>query len=297
MRLSFAAALCLALVLPSATHAAGTERDALGNEAIELMIENSGAGQAEALLGILYLRGMRSDPDPVAAIAWLDRAARAGHPAGVYAAARVYAEGIGVPVDAEKARALLRDHDPARFGPLAGAVRQLRLSLDLPAGTAPPAAPETAKAPDPAPAPAADAVAVPVPPPAPPPAPVTEPALSAPAAPAPGAVPAPSVPVAAVAAVPALDTSALPAADPLTAPAAQLATLFSESSTAGEVPRLRAAIPPALLAGRDLVIRTTRLADGRVAWRVLAIGFNGRDEVKDFCAGVRAAGLACIPRG
>lgn len=282
-----AAATLIAFLLgtPTAAWAAGNERDALGNEAIELMIENSGAGQAEALLGVLYLRGMKSEPDPVAALAWLDRSARAGHPAGIYAEARIYAEGIGVPADPDKARSLLRDRDPSQFGPLADAVRQLRLSLDLPATTATAPAPVAAE-----PAKPAAATAPPLPPVAPPP--VAEAAPPPPPAPAPepAVPPAPAPQPVAAAEPPA------PPPPPVDSPAAQLATLFSEASTTGEIPRLRAAIPATLLTGRDLVIRPTKLGDGRAAWRVLATGFTSKDEVRTFCGAIRANGLACIPR-
>ncbi|MFN8924631.1 MAG: tetratricopeptide repeat protein, partial [Rhodospirillales bacterium] len=132
-----------ALVAGPAAAQAPAVRDTLGNEAIGLMIDNAGDGQAEALLGVLYLRGVRIDPDPIAALAWFTRAANDGHPAGVYGAARMLAEGVGVPADPDRARALLRDRPPSAFGALADAVRQLRLSLDLPPepGSPPPPAP------------------------------------------------------------------------------------------------------------------------------------------------------------
>jgi len=249
------------------------DRDALGNEAIELMIENSGPGQAEALLGVLYLRGMRSEPDPVAATAWLERAARAGHPSGVYAAARMYAEGLGVPVDAARARDLLRDQDPARFGAMADAVRQLRLSLDLPSVPPPPPA-------DPAkPESVAPVALQPSPPPNPPPAAIT---LQTPSPP-----PAPT----------AVEDAGRVKSDVPAGPFAQLATLFSEGSTVGEISRFKAMIPPDLLVGRSLVIRTTRLSDGRAAWRVMVTGFADVSEARGFCASVRPSGVDCVPRG
>jgi len=273
--------LALLPALGRATEA--SDRDALGNEAIELMIENSGPGQAEALLGVLYLRGMRSEPDPVAATAWLERAARAGHPSGIYAAARMYAEGIGVPVDVGRARELLRDQDPARFGAMTDAVRQLRLSLDLPPAPDPapspapaPATTTPAEPPPPAPKPEVAAVA-PVPPP--PPSPVQAPPASPPQAPV------------------SVEEANRPKPEAPIGPFAQLATLFSEGSTVGEIARFRAMIPPDLLDGRSLVIRTTRLSDGRAAWRVMVIGFVDVGEARSFCSTVRQSGVDCVPKG
>lgn len=288
-RLSFLAIVAaLAWSWSAARAEEATDRSSLGNEAIELMIENSGPGQAEALLGVLYLRGMRSEPDPIAAIAWLERAARAGHPSGIYAAARIHAEGIGVPVDTEKARSLLRDQDPQRFGPLADAVRRLRLSLDLPA------------APDPEPAaPAASAT----------PAPATEVATAAPATPppAPSAPPAPPPAAPAAAPTPSAPPPQGPSAPPVPAPTsgseapigpfAQLATLFSEASTVGEAARFRAILPPELMIGRSVVVRATRLGDGRAAWRVMVIGFQESGDARVFCVVARQAGVECVPRG
>lgn len=304
--------------------AASTDRDSLADEAIGLMIEHSGSGQAEALLGILYLRGMRIETDPVAASAWLDRAAAAGHPAGVYAAARMYAEGIGVPADPERARRLLRDADPAAYGPLGEAVRQLRLSLDLPDSppgreiptpvTAPPA-PVLPAAPVPLPAPVVQAEppavepapttapapapvqqsAAPEPPAVEPPPAVAAPVAVAPPAPAPAQAPAPApVPAAPTASAP---PAAAVGSETPSAPHVQLATLFTDASTASELERIRTRMPPDAMAGRDLVVQTVRLSDGRTAWRILAVGFATRDDVKAFCGQATARGLGCIPRG
>jgi len=56
-------------------------------------------------------------------------------------------------------------------------------------------------------------------------------------------------------------------------------------------------IPPDLLVGRSLVIRTTRLSDGRAAWRVMVTGFTDVNEARGFCASVRPSGVDCVPRG
>lgn len=315
-------ALVLAVLFAATSfpaHATG-DRDALSDETIGLMIEDSGPGQAEALLGVLYLRGMRIESDPIAASAWLDRAARAGHPAGIYGAARMHADGIGVPVDTERARHLLRDADPARFGPLADAVRRLRHDLGLPEVAAGAPAPETVgESATPPPVPAAATAAAP-----PPEVPVAtaEPAVqaepSAPrgepasqADPAPQADSAPQAdPTAAAAATEATPqptatastameppaSPAVPAAEAVAGPFAQLATLFSEASTSSEMARIRGIVPVTLLQGRDLSVRPVRLGDGRTAWRIVATGFTNRDEVRIFCGLVTASGLGCLPR-
>lgn len=425
--------LCAGLLSAvSAGPAIADDRDRLADEAIGLLIENTGPGQAESLLGILYLRGMRVESDPIAASGWLERAAAAGHPAGVYVAARMYAEGIGVAPDPERARRLLGDTPPAAFGPLTESVRQLRLSLDLPADGAArlaetpetaapvatpvatgPAAPSNslvasplvavpqeapsagvaaAEAPAPVatsepaaiPTPAVQPVALPTPvadpapaqaglspaaeapatvTPAAEPAPATRPAPAAPSEPAPSepaqstqaeskpAQPAPT-PVAVPAAVePAPITAAAPLAveapaqpasavavaaptapapveapaaaatsaptQPAAAPAgvaaaapatpaasevlpplhAQLATLFSEKSTVAELARLQERLPAELMAGKTMRVQEVKLADGRTARRILAVGFATTEEVKAFCAKVRAKALGCLPRG
>lgn len=269
--------LAIVGVFAAPSLATDTDRDALGNEAIELMIENSGAGQAEALLGVLYLRGMRLEPDPVAAMAWLERAARAGHPAGLYAAARMLAEGIGVAVDTERARNLLKDHDPARFGPLAGAVRQLRLSLDLPEASPPPPPPPTVPAPTPEPAP--------------------EPKAEASAAPAPADKPGPEATLAKPPAAEAQPSETADTVEPQPKVFAQLATLLTEASTIGEIARIRSLLAPEQVSGHELVVRPTKLSDGRAAWRVLAVGFATLEEARAFCAVARTTGLGCIPKG
>lgn len=326
---------------------AAGDRNALSDETIGLMIDDSGPGQAEALLGVLYLRGMRIESDPIAASAWLDRAARAGHPAGLYGAARMHADGIGVPVDTGRARQILGNADPARFGPLADAVRRLRRDLGLPEevavtasppdqGTAKPAPfAASAEAENLPPPPAAtEAAARPVPVVRPEPAaiaPVVTAEATLPAAPGPGepargetaqgppvlAEPAPTNPPAA-AAEPTPVVAATEAASPpspiapiatesppsaasqppetVIGPFAQLATLFSEASTASEMTRIRGIVPPHLLQGRELSVRTVKLGDGRAAWRIVATGFAHRDDVRIFCGLVTASGLGCLPR-
>ncbi|WP_180287613.1 tetratricopeptide repeat protein [Azospirillum oleiclasticum] len=312
---------------------ASGDRDALSDETIGLMIDDSGPGQAEALLGVLYLRGMRIESDPIAASAWLDRAARAGHPAGIYGAARMHADGIGVPVDAGRARQLLGDADPTRFGPLADAVRRLRRDLGLPDAVAAPASPPDHDAAKPS-SPTSMAAEVNAPP-APPPAsaepivqpepPVTAPAVSVEAAlpaepartepaqaepapasplatmadPARGAVASGSAsmpPPASPAAIEPQHAMTAPPADAIAGPFAQLATLFSEASTATELSRIRGIVPPHLLQGHELSVRTVRLGDGRTAWRIVATGFAHRDDVRIFCGLVTASGLGCLPR-
>lgn len=348
----FAAIAFAAAVLNIVPAAAASDRDHLADESIGLMIENSGNGQAEALLGILYLRGMRVESDPIAATAWLERAAAAGHPAGIYAAARMYAEGIGVAPDTDRARRLLRDADPATFGTLADAVRQLRLSLDLPdvpvmSAAASPAPDTGGLAPSttapsgealvpPARAPVAAPVAEPPVEPSPPsgaaapsePEPLavaepaspavagpgaagttepaaTEPAGTEPVPPASAAEPPPPAarptePSAAgsiVANAPAISPAPGPGLAATPAVYAQLATLFAENSAAAELNRVRALLPAALLEGHDLVVRSVRLGDGRLAFRVLAIGFDDREGVRAFCSQVAPTGIGCIPRG
>ncbi|WP_029008009.1 SPOR domain-containing protein [Azospirillum halopraeferens] len=258
-----------------AAEAPPTDRDRLAREALGLMVENAGPGQAEALLGVLYLRGGRIEVDPVAAAAWLERAADSGHPAGIYAAARIHAEGIGVRADPERARALLARADPAAFGPLEEAVRQLRLALDMP-----PAPAEAAGEPEPQP----EAVTVAPPPPVPEPAAPPEETPVAPVTPpAPGPEP---------------ESPAAPAPTDLPSPAyAQLATLFSEEAAQSEVRRLRGLIPPPLMEGRTLTVRQAQLSDGRTAWRVIVSGFAGRDDARTFCGHVTAGGTGCIARG
>lgn len=282
------AALLTAMTGPAA---ASGDRDALSDETIGLMIDDSGPGQAEALLGVLYLRGMRIESDPVAASAWLDRAARAGHPAGIYGAARMHADGIGVPVDAERARRLLRDADPARFGPLADAVSRLRRDLGL-SETPAVAVPEVdGRAIEPAAAlPATDeGKTTPAVPATTEPATFTEPAAARPE-------PPPAEPVAAER--PTAETPpAPPTGETANSPFAQLATLFSEASTASEMARIRGIVPAHLLQGRELGVRAVRLGDGRTAWRIVATGFAQRDDVRIFCGLVAASGLGCIPRG
>lgn len=296
----------LVAVGTAASALAQPDRDVIADETIGLMLENPGIGQAEALLGVLYLRGMRIEADPIAATAWLERSARAGHPAGVYAAARMYAEGIGVPVDADRARRLLAAADPASFGSLAEAVRQLRLALDLPAaGPTPVVTTEDRSPAKPEPQPELAAVAAPPAPMTTEPMTAAAPAMAiAPAADAERAVaPPPSGAAPETAPTPAPRPAPAAAAPPAPQPAvtdgpfAQLATLFAESSTAGELVRIRSLVPADLLTGRRLAVEPVRLGDGRTAWRIAAFGFSSRDEVKVFCAGVAATGLACIPRG
>lgn len=237
-------------------------RDDMADRAIGLMLENPGPGQAETLLGLLYLRGARLEADPVAAGAWLERAAANGHPAGIYAAARLYADGVGVPPDPERARRLLTGVDPARFGGLADQVRQLMATLDV-------------------------AVAPPAPEPAPEPVPPPEPVAAAP-------VPAPTP----EAAPPAVGDSGF-VAQPATGGGfvAQLATVSSLAGATSEAKRLLARLPEHLILGRALTTESVRLADGRAVWRVSASGFADRAAARAFCDQLIAAGYSCLPRG
>ena len=132
---------------------------ALANEALGLMLDNEARGQAEALLGVLFLRGMNLEADGPVALAWFERAAKAGHPVGTLAAARMLADGIGVPRDLDKARALLATANPTSFGSMMAEMSALRRTLGLPE-TPPPAAGPTATVAKPAP-PAPSSVAVP----------------------------------------------------------------------------------------------------------------------------------------
>lgn len=308
-------ALVLTTLLAAVTGPAlaSGDRDALSDETIGLMIDDSGPGQAEALLGVLYLRGMRIESDPIAASAWLDRAARAGHPAGVYGAARMHADGIGVPVDTARARQLLRDADPGRFGPLADAVRRLRHDLGLPevaAGDATPkpaedavkpppveAAAEQAKDPPHVPAAAAETALPAVPAVAERPVASGEPVPeSEPAATIAAAATAPQPPPARPTAAEPPPAADAPPAEVVAGPFAQLATLFSEASTSSEMTRIRGIVPAHLLQGRELSVRPVRLGDGRTAWRIVATGFTHRDDVRIFCGLVAASGLGCLPR-
>lgn len=234
-------------------------RDDMADRAIGLMLENPGPGQAETLLGLLYLRGARLEADPVAAGAWLERAAANGHPAGIYAAARLYADGIGAPPDPERARRLLTGVDPARFGGLADQVRQLMAALDV--AVAPPA-------PEPQPAPPAT--------PAEPPAPVPPPEPVAAAAPAP--IPAPAT----------VGDGGF---------VAQLATVSSFAGASAEAKRLLARLPVHLILGRALTTESVTLADGRTVWRVSVSGFADRPAARAFCDKLIAAGYPCLPRG
>lgn len=237
-------------------------RDDMADRAIGLMLENPGPGQAETLLGLLYLRGARLESDPVAAGAWLERAAANGHPAGIYAAARLYAEGVGVPADPERARRLLAGADPARFGGLADQVRQLMATLDI----APPPAP-------------AEPAVEPVPPAEPPPA---EPVIAAAPPPAPAPV-----------------SDGGPVAQSATVGGfiAQLATVSSFAGATSEAKRLLGRLPEPLIIGRALITESVRTADGRTVWRVSASGFADRAAARSFCDKLIAAGYSCLPRG
>lgn len=403
-----------------------SDRDTLADEAIGLMIENSGGGQAEALLGILYLRGMHIESDPVAAAAWLERAAAANHPAGLYAAARMYSEGLGVPRNPERARKLLSQIELAAFGELVPVVTQLRLALDMtePAGKAVTVAHKAEKTAEKTtdkiadksgekPAPAVIEAALPAPavsiapvsaspvsapvqlasvatssastlspvgsamaatmtaaPPVPPAPPVERPAVehtpqAAPSAPVPVVVTPPELPVepsvtpavivsapVAPVAVPAAPpspalsrsavvsttvrnpitpTAATLAPSPAPTPAsglsrrsqattsatmvtpvvstlfpsvpapvgqyAQIATVFTEEAAARERNRILAALPGEIAAGREVMVRPLRAADGRATWLILVAGFANRGEARSFCEHAVAVKLGCLVKG
>jgi hypothetical protein len=278
-------------------------RERLGNEALRLMIDDAGDGQAEALLGVLYLRGVRIDPDPVAALAWFERAAESGHGAGVYAAARILAGGAGVAPDPDAARALLGDRDPALFGELADAVRALRTSLGLPPDPprrepepAGPAAPAEA-APPPADPPAAVALPAPAPP-------EPEPAAaqaSTPPAPAPTADPvpparAPEAP--AVAAAPAAPPPApAPPAAPEPPPEPQALTVGSGPDAqalrelADRIRRERAA----LVRGAELRV-LPRFDGGTIAFELVADGVRDAAAAARLCRELGRSPAECAVR-
>ncbi|HZH25915.1 MAG TPA: SPOR domain-containing protein [Azospirillaceae bacterium] len=259
-----AAALWFGLPLPVwAQTASGTppgaaspdpaDRDALGNDAVRLMIDRAGRGQAEALLGVLYLRGLRIETDPVVAFAWFERAAREGHPAGIYGAARMLIDGLGVPADPERAKALLAGADPAAFGELADALRRLRLAVGLDGD---PAAERTEQAAAPAPQP-----------------PEQSPATPPPAAPAP-AEPAPPPPAEPVPAPPPQATQ------PPEAQVAQAEAPQTQVAAAPPPPTL--SLPPAeryqITAGRSGDAETLRRLDQRIGreHRTLVAGLDRR---------------------
>ncbi|CAK0762287.1 exported hypothetical protein [Azospirillaceae bacterium] len=110
---------------------ASSPQQTLANQALELMIDHTGAGRAEALLAIYYLTGQKIEADPEAARAWFERAAAVGHPAGFLGAAKLLSENYGAAKDLFLARKILETADPALFGNYADVIRKMRRDLGL----------------------------------------------------------------------------------------------------------------------------------------------------------------------
>lgn len=101
----------------------------LRDRALELMFsaaENGGGGVAQNEIGLAYLEGAYGfDQDFKKAREWLEKALNAGSEIAPYNLARVYSNGLGVTVDADRATSYLALSAKRRYCPARAAMTQL----------------------------------------------------------------------------------------------------------------------------------------------------------------------------